>query len=373
LPPRLTCITFELGEAIQPERVTSTTEVNRCSLVFPYQFDTFAQVCTNIVAEWDQLLPVSVTCPLFSPELRRTTNAVIVPFLFSTFRSLQAPPESFNYWSPNQASSITSSGRSIKAFFEDIHFALSEFRRLKEAGYKEEADLYLLYQGKILCKLANNYIQQPAIWLTNSYNPGDPEWWMSETSIYRNAVVSLLHHIECLAGLKYADLHRRHGANWILTHCELLTDNGTRWVEEPHWQWFGLSDHEMAEIYHARGLILKVGAEVLHECRTRWHYGDLESAIRKEREAAQEMYFAKRLHPENELYQRLFEEYAGCSAESSDPGRQYLCWTINYVDITGQPRQWVGDWRVLVSWGGPSILSFLPMAQKGFDDVYDGQ
>ena len=48
-------------------------------------------------------------------------------------------------------------------------------------------------------------------------------------------------------------------------------------------------------------------------------------AMRKEQEAAQEMYFAKQLHPENELYDRLFAEYAGRSAEFFGPGHQYRC------------------------------------------------
>ena len=70
---------------------------------------------------------------------------------------------------------------------------------------------------------------------------------------------------------------------------------------------------------------MKVAAEVLHEFRTRWDAVSLESAMRKEREAAQEMDFAKQLHPENELYDRLFAEYAGRSAEFFGPGHQYRC------------------------------------------------
>jgi hypothetical protein len=112
---------------------------------------------------------------------------------------------------------------------------------------------------------------------------------MSEANIYRNAVISLLHHIECLACLIYADQYRRYGVNWVRAHYMLLTEGGTRWLEEPRWQWFGLSNHEMAEIHHARGVILKVVAEVLHEFRTLWDAASLESAMRKEQEAAQDI------------------------------------------------------------------------------------
>jgi hypothetical protein len=43
----------------------------------------------------------------------------------------------------------------------------------------------------------------------------------------------------------------------------LLIEGGTRWLQKPQWQWFDLSNREMAEIHHARGVILKVGAEAL--------------------------------------------------------------------------------------------------------------
>jgi hypothetical protein len=194
---------------------------------------------------------------------------------------------------------------------------------------------------------------------------------MSEANIYRNAVISLLHHIECLARLIYADQYRRYGLNWVCAHYMLLTEGGTRWLEEPRWQRFGLSNHEMAEIYYARGVILKVVAEVLHEFRTLWDAASLESAMRKEQEAAQEMYFAKQLHPENELYDRLFAKYAGRSAEFFGPEHQYRCWSFDYTDVTGQAQQWVGDWRMVISWGGTSVLPFLPLAQKNFDDIFD--
>ncbi|KAK5289751.1 hypothetical protein LTR99_011230, partial [Exophiala xenobiotica] len=241
---------------------------------------------------------------------------------------------------------------------------------LKQAGYEEEGDLYLLYNGKLLCQLANAYLRPPATWLWGSYDPGDPNWWMSEENIYRNAVISLLHHIECLACLTYADQYRRYGVHWVCAHYMLLTEGGTRWLDEPRWQWFGLSNHEMAEIYHARGVILKLSAEALHEFRIRWDGASLKTAMRKEREAAQEMYYAKQLHPENELYDRLFAEYAGRSAEFFGPEHQYRCWSFNYTDVTGQPQQWVGDWRMVMSWGGTSVLPFFPLAQKSFDDIF---
>jgi hypothetical protein len=41
--------------------------------------------------------------------------------------------------------------------------------------------------------------------------------------------------------------------------------------------------------------------------------------MRKEREATQEIYYAKQLHPENEEYGRLFTEYAGHSVEFFGP------------------------------------------------------
>src|SRR5947209_7897426 len=40
LPPRLTCITFEIGEANQLRLATSGVEVNTCSLIFPYEYDS---------------------------------------------------------------------------------------------------------------------------------------------------------------------------------------------------------------------------------------------------------------------------------------------------------------------------------------------
>jgi hypothetical protein len=371
LPPRFTSITFEIGEANQPRPAITEVEVNRCSLIIPYQYDSFAQLCTTFREEWNQLLPVSITCPSFPQLLRKTVDVLIIPFLLSTFCPLPAPTESFDYRSLAQTSLVTSSGRDIIAFFEVVCFTMTETRRLQQAGYKEEADLYLLYNGKLLCQLANAYIQPPATWLGGSYDPGDPNWWMSEANIYRNAVISLLHHIECLACLIYADQYRRYGVNWVCAHYILLTEGGTRWLEEPRWQWFGLSNHEMAEIHHARGLILKVVAEVLHEFRTLWDAASLESAMRKEQEAAQEMYFAKQLHPENELYDRLFAEYAGRSAEFFGPEHQYRCWSFDYTDVTGQAQQWVGDWRMVISWGGTSVLPFLPLAQKNFDDIFD--
>ena len=173
-----------------------------------------------------------------------------------------------------------------------------------------------------------------------------------------------------MACLIYADQYRRYGVDWVCSHYMLLTESGTRWLEEPRWQWFGLSDHEMAEIHHAQGVILKVVAEVLHESRS-WDATGPQSAMRKEQEAAQEMYFAKQLHPENELYDRLFAEYSGRSAEFSGPEHQYRCWSFDYTDVTGQPQRWVGDWRMVISWGGSSVLPFLPLARKNFDDGFD--
>ncbi len=93
--------------------------------------------------------------------------------------------------------------------------------------------------------------------------------------------------------------------------------------------------------------------------------------MKKEQEAAQEMYFAKQLHPENELYDRLLGVYAGRAAEFFGPENPYRCWSISYTDVTGQPRQWVGDWRMVTKWGGVEMLPFLPLAQKGLDDMVD--
>lgn len=199
-----------------------------------------------------------------------------------------------------------------------------------------------------------------------SYDPADRNWWMSEANIYRNAVISLLRAIECLACLTYADQYRRYGVNWVCARYMLLTESGTRWLEEPRWQWFGLSSHEMAEIHHARRVILKVGTDLLHEFRTQWHTGSLESAIRKEQEAAQEMYFAKQLHPENELYDRLFTEYASNPAEFFGPEYEYRCWSVDYMDVTGQLQQWVGDRRMVISWGGYRSSHFCPWRRNAF-------
>ena len=51
LPPRSTCITFEIGEINQPRPAITEVEVNRCSLLIPYQYGLFAQLCTTF---WEE-------------------------------------------------------------------------------------------------------------------------------------------------------------------------------------------------------------------------------------------------------------------------------------------------------------------------------
>jgi hypothetical protein len=72
-----------------------------------------------------------------------------------------------------------------------------------------------------------------------------------------------------------------------------------------------------------------------------------------------------------EVYDRPYGGYAGHFTKSFDPEYQYRCWSFDYTDVTGQARQWVDDWRMVISWSGVPALPFLPLAQIGFDDMFD--
>lgn len=141
---------------------------------------------------------------------------------------------------------------------------ISIIQELDRRGRKLEATLLCMYEGFSGTCLAE---YDPRIgplteWAHSSGGLGLSDWLNDSSNLDRMKHIRNMHYVEYRACKGYIEGVKRYGYSFAKLHYQPLTNLPTsnignpRWYNAPNAIWFGLPDHEFAEMHFARALVI---------------------------------------------------------------------------------------------------------------------
>lgn len=261
LPKSLKKVTLEVGKPGHQIRNTRSVKVENATVLFPFNYQSYSQLSLLLMTCNVSIQHLTIRTSQLSAPLEKVFLQQILPTtkllrhrINIEIRSTGDKKESLPRHAVDKLEGV---GQIIIEMMETI-------QSLDEHGHKLEATLLCMYYG--------HYVR---VWgeidpivngsLIEWGEPGgaldQDDWKTNPENLQRVKLLRCVNYIEYRACLGYVEGVNTYGYEFTKiqhqSHANLALGNWAnfRWIEANYILWYGLPDHELAQMHHAKALV----------------------------------------------------------------------------------------------------------------------
>lgn len=243
-----------------PSTRHTTTDAN--SIFLPYSYQSFVTLCETLLYDSDWISRITFQHPWLPLNLQRIVENQMLPTakLFNCHVDLE-------YVSPNIGQQIPRRAGPWKSIVRDMDSTMEVVQEMDANHQYWEASIACMYRLFHLQESPNDQaLERTRHLLFTTRGLCHPAWKLHATSLERMRVVRTKHHLRHRASLAFVRAWREHGMAWVNNHHHHVIDLSEEdddgfcsgLLTEPSYARFGLPDHELAELHHAKALIYEL-------------------------------------------------------------------------------------------------------------------
>ncbi|KAK5939713.1 hypothetical protein PMZ80_008093 [Knufia obscura] len=364
LPVGLPHISIDLGLQSHRQNTNESSAMEGApsvdqSVIFPYNPHTYAKLYAKITDHATVMQSVVVQTNELPPRLQRIADSEIIPLLVLD--------QGTSYARSTFCNEIITSDLKPR-----VDRLMSMIQQLDKQNLRLQATLLCMYRGYTLHAETthNTDIQLDLGQWTQDLATGNRMYHTS--SVERMRLVRTIHYIEHRACMGFLEAAELYGLKFCKAHVHgllYLPDHilSHRWTTEPHFRWFGLPDHELAELHYARALLHR---HYVRYCKVYAPMGvymdrapstiELASLIPLSHQTRRYAFHAWCLNSQNTTYRTMLRNMPYDGLEMQVAQRRG-----EYQTPDGTTRTWGGHWDFTTNWKrSEDVMPYFDQAQQ---------